>query len=165
MTETLNPAARFMLLDRLAKRVKAAADAAKAELDQDMLPGDRTGVSLLLHGEPVVLGAVTRSKPTTKWVVTDEAALLAWVKEAHPERIEMVPQIREWYVKSLLDNAAQNGAAITDEGEIVPGIEQKTGSSYVAPKPEKDVDSLIERLAAGGAVSIPALLALEAGDS
>ena len=165
MTETLNPATRFMLLDRLAKRVKTAADAAKAELDKGMLPGDRTGVSLPLNGEPVVLGAVTRPKPTTKWVVTDEAALLAWVKEDHPERIEMVPQIREWYVKSLLDNAAANGAPITDEGEIVPGIGQKTGSSYISPKPEKDVDSLIEKLAAGGAVSIAGLLALEAGQS
>lgn len=153
---------KFFLLDQLAKRVKAAADAAKADLEQQMMPGDRNGVSLSLGEEAVALGAVTRTKPRPAWKVTDEAALTAWVEENHPERIERVPQVREWFVKSLLENAAANGAAITDDGEVIPGIAEVTGGSYVSAKPEKDAGEQMARLAAAGAFSVAELLQIEA---
>lgn len=165
MSNDLTTADKFLILDALAKKVKAGADAMKAELAESMIPGERTAVSFTLPGEsgPVVLGFVTKSSPAAKWVVTDPAALLAWVKEVHPDRVEMVPQVREWFVKSLLDNAGANGAAITDDGEIIPGIDLKEGSSYALPKPEKDIADKLTRLASAGAVSFTELLALEGG--
>ena len=82
----------------------------------------------------------------------------------HPDKVEMIPAPKEWFVKSLLDQAAANGVAVTDAGELIPGIDQVTGTSYASAKPEKDADAKLARLVAAGVIQTAELLMIE-GDA
>ncbi|MNW55884.1 hypothetical protein D3C74_335720 [compost metagenome] len=73
----------------------------------------------------------------------------------------MVPVPKEWFVKSLLEQAAANDFAVTDDGEEIPGIEKVTGTSYASVKPEKDALELIRGLVASGTLDMGELLAIE----
>lgn len=155
---------KFMAVDMLSKKVGGLQKSLKADVETVLEPGDRKTVAFELDGEKVVLGAITRTKPRKAWKVTDEAELTKWIQANHPDKIEMVPVPKEWFVKSLLEQAAQNGVAVTDGGELVPGIEVREGMSYASAKPEKDADEKLARLVAGGVIQTSELLAIE-GDA
>ncbi|MFC9934617.1 hypothetical protein [Glutamicibacter sp. NPDC127525] len=152
---------KFMAADMLSKKVSALQKSLKADAETVLEPGDRKTVSFELDGEKITLGAITRTKPRTAWKVVDEGALTKWIQENHPDKIEMIPAPKEWFVKSLLDQAAANGVAVTDGGEMVPGIESREGTSYASAKPEKDADEKLARLVAGGVIQTAELLMIE----
>lgn len=152
---------KFMAADMLSKKVSVLQKSLKADAETVLEPGDRRTVSFELDGEKITLGAITRTKPRTAWKVLDEGALVKWIQENHPDKVEMVPAPKEWFVKSLLDQAAANGVAVTDDGELVPGIGSVTGTSYASAKPEKDADEKLAKLVAGGVIQTAELLMIE----
>lgn len=152
---------RFVLSDIITKKITTGNKENKATVEEEMLPGDRKAVAFGEGGEAVVIAAVTRTKPRESWKVTDEAALTQWVQQNHPDKVQMVPVPKEWFVKSLLEQAAANDFAVTDEGEEIPGIEKVTGTSYASVKPEKDALELIRGLVASGTLDMGELLAIE----
>ena len=152
---------KFMAADMLSKKVSALQKSLKADAETVLEPGDRKTVSFELDGEKITLGAITRTKTRTAWKVLDEGALVKWIQENHPDKIEMIPSPKEWFVKSLLDQAAANGVAVTDDGELVPGIGSVTGTSYASAKPEKDADEKLAKLVAGGVIQTAELLMIE----
>lgn len=152
---------KFFVMDALGKKVADAKKPLKAAAETELKAGDRKTVSFELNGEEVVLGAITRTKPKAAWKVTDETKLLKWILENHPDMIERVPVPKEWYVQSLLAQAAKMDAAVTEEGELVPGIGVVTGTSYASAKPEKDMDAKLAQLVAGGVIKTAELLAIE----
>lgn len=155
---------KFMAADMLSKKVGALQKSLKAEAESGLEPGDRKSVVFELDGEKIMLGAITKTKPRTAWKVTNEAELGKWIQENHPDKVQMVPVPKEWFVKSLLEQAAKNDVAVTDEGELVPGIDQVTGTSYASAKPEKDADAKLARLVAAGVIQTAELLMIE-GDA
>lgn len=155
---------KFMAVDMLSKKVGTLQKSLKADAETVLEPGDRKTVAFEVDGEKVVLGAITRTKPRTAWKVVDEGALTKWIQENHPDKIEMIPAPKEWFVKSLLEQAAANGVSVTDDGELVPGIEVREGASYASAKPEKDADAKLARLVAAGVIQTSELLAIE-GDA
>lgn len=152
---------KFMAADVLSKKVSALQKSLKADAETVLEPGDRKSVSFELDGEKITLGAITRTKPRTAWKVLDEGALVKWIQENHPDKVEMVPAPKEWFVKSLLDQAAANGVAVTDDGELVPGIGSVIGTSYASAKPDKDADEKLAKLVAGGVIQTAELLMIE----
>lgn len=155
---------KFFVIDALGKKVADAKKQLKAVAEAELKAGDRKTVSFELDGEDVVLGAITRTKPRAAWKVTNEGELLTWIQENHPDMIEQVPVPKEWYVQSLLAQASKMDAAVTEEGELVPGIEVVTGTSYASAKPEKDMDAKLALLVANGVIQTSELLAIE-GDA
>lgn len=155
---------KFFLMDALGKKVNDAKKPLKAQAEKELKAGDRKTVSFELGGEEVVLGAITRTKPRPAWKVTNEAELTAWIAENHPDMVEQVPVPKEWYVQSLLAQAAKMDAPVTEAGELVPGIAVVTAVSYASAKPEKDMDEKLARLVAGGVIQTSELLAIE-GDA
>ena len=152
---------RFVLSDIITKKITAGNKENKATVEEEMLPGDRKAVAFGEGGDAVVIAAVTRTKPRESWKVTDEAALAQWVQKNHADKVQMVPVPKEWFVKSLLEQAAANDFAVTDDGEEIPGIEKVTGTSYASVKPEKDALELIRGLVASGTLDMGELLAIE----
>lgn len=152
---------KFVAVDMLSKKVGGLQKALKAEAEGVLEPGDRKSVAFELDGEKVVLGAITRSKPREAWKVKDEAALTKWIQANHPDKVQMVPVPKEWFIKSLLEQAAQNGVAVTDEGEMIPGIEVTSGTSYASVKPERDADEKLARLVQAGVLKTSELLQIE----
>lgn len=113
---------RLSLVLGAAKYVKDEATAvekvAKQQLEQAMAPGDRK-VAMNAEGEPVASVSRTTFSTTTKMVVNDEAALVAWLKANHDgDGVEKVERVHEWKVNDLLREATETGV-LPDGVDIV----------------------------------------------
>lgn len=116
-----------ILADEVAKLSKAV----RAELEPHVEPDTAVAAKL---PDGTRIGKVARSKPSTTARVTDERALLAWVKRNHPSEILTVESVNSAYLSKLLGLAKQNGVAYdTATGEVIPGVEQTTGSAAYRP--------------------------------
>lgn len=126
-------AIRLAVLRALKDRIKQADNDTLATFADDMDSGDSKAATLD-DGTP--LGKVYKSKGKTTPTVTDEAALLAWVRANHPDEIEET--IRPAYRTALLETAKRYGEPVDEtSGEIVPGIELRHGEPYVGFRGEK----------------------------
>lgn len=163
MSNTITTEQKFFLLDSLAKQVAAEAAKVKKTLtdgDAKLLPGAKQPILFVLEdGTEVDLGTVIRTKPSQAWKITDPEEFLAWVQESKPEAVEHVPQVRDWYVKTILAQAESFDAAITGEGEMIPGVEKTTSStSSVQMKPGKEAKEGMKVLTAAGVFKVSDLL-------
>ena len=146
--------------DRLAAADKAYREQARDDFD---VPGVR---EIGLVGDEQI-GSVQLVKGRESWVVTDPDALLAWVKANRPEEVVTVEQVRPSYVGALLMQAKKDGAPVTSDGELVPGIEQRTGEPSLTVKPSEDAAQTIAQALADGLLTladIAAPLPIEGGE-
>lgn len=88
------------------------------------------------------VGKVSLSEAPNNVVVTDEAALIAWVQKNKPT--EIVPSLREAYWNTLKNQVKTNGHAFDpDTGEIIPGIEAVAGTPRLTPTPNDEGRRLV----------------------
>ncbi|BBC28664.1 hypothetical protein [Mycobacterium phage PR] len=140
----------FQVIEREAK---AAKEAAKAELVAALPFGDTIAGR---YGDEVLCKA-SWSKGSSKIVVVNEAALIAWVKEQHPT--EIVESVNPAYMKTL---KAVGENVIDGDGEVVPGVEVVTGSPTLSVRSEKNALELVAEMVAAGRVSLTELKELTA---
>lgn len=104
------------------------------------------------------IGTAKRSKPRATVAVTDERALLAWVKANRPTEIEET--VRPAFVDALKARARKHGLAVLDDGTVVPGIELVEGSSSYLPQPSQHaravVHARLDELIGAAAPALPA---------
>lgn len=146
--------------DRLTEADKAIREQARTDFD---MPGVR---EIGVIGDEQI-GSVSLAKGRESWVVTDPAALLAWVKANRPSEVVTVEQVRPSYIGALLMQAKKDGAPVTSGGELVPGIEQRTGDPSLNVKPSEDAAQTIAQAFADGVLSLDDLtppLAIEGGE-
>lgn len=109
--------------------------AEREELAQ-ILAADDTAKVPVRDADGVELGTAILCGGKDKAKVTDELALLAWVKENRPDQLRQI--VEPAYIKALLKQADAEGAAADEEtGEIIPGIEIVETGSYVSVKPNE----------------------------
>jgi hypothetical protein len=128
--------------------VKAVFDKTREALEP-RLDADESVAALLPDGTRI--GSVKRSKAKRTPVVTDEAAVLAWVRDNRPE--EIVESVRPAFVEYLKAQARKHGEAVYEAtGEIVPGVEMREGAPSYLPQPDPaiapDSEDVPERLVA-----------------
>jgi hypothetical protein len=91
-----------------------------------VLAGAQITAQAVLDADGVRLGTVTWSPPTEgSPVVTDELALLRWVKRNRPQEVMIREEVREAFVKWLIADAKANPEKVPIDkatGEVVPGI-------------------------------------------
>lgn len=121
----------LVVLKVLGEQVKTGESAAKREVAGDALPGDRT-TAVLPDGTPV--GTVGQAKGRTLARVTDREKFVAFVQEAYPTEVEMVPTVRPAFEKRLLDACKANQAPVDANGVEVPGVEVGVGDPYTTVK-------------------------------
>lgn len=142
----------FQVIEREAK---AAKDAAREALTVLLPYGDtvagRVGDDLLCKAG--------WSKGSTKAVITDQAAFLAWVKEHHPTEVEVVESVNDAYVKSL---KTVDGVVIDKDGLPVDGMEVVTGKPSLSVRSEKNALDLVQQLIDEGRVTLDAIKELPA---
>lgn len=148
-------AARAVVYQIVEQAAKARKDEAKAEL-AELEPGD--GISARLNG--VAIGKATMTAGRQKLTVTDERALVEWVRRNHPT--EIVESVNPAYLKVLEASGKALGAVIDDQGEVVPGVEITVGEAYVSVCKDKDAPVLVAELLTSGRVSLDGLKAIEA---
>lgn len=101
------------------------------------------GSQRVLDASGVDLGTVSWTPPSAgSPALTDEVALLAWVKRNRPDEVVTVETVRSSYVNALIANAQlqPEQVPILDDGTVVPGITVPESASLgrltVRPTPE-----------------------------
>ncbi|WP_269929144.1 hypothetical protein [Kocuria massiliensis] len=139
----------------------------KSELMKDLGPGDSLSGRYDLDGQELPLGKATRTEPKAAWKVTDPDALLEWAVKNKPELTETQTVLVKPAVEGLLKEVHAMNAAITDDGEMIPGISwDANGGSYVRFTPAKDMGAKLALLANEGKLAglTRQFLQLEPGD-
>jgi hypothetical protein len=130
MTDMKATARTVVAAAALGAQAKAVEKAAKAELLE--LCG-KTGATTLKvkDDDGTALATISMSEGRKSADVTNETALLAWVRKNRPDHIRET--VADGYVKSLLKLALENGAAVDeDTGEVIPGIDVSQGDPYIS---------------------------------
>lgn len=153
--ETRSAAARALVWQIVEQAAKARKDEAKAQLST-LEPGD--SIAARLNGQP--LGKATLTAGRARLVVTDEAALLSWLKQQHPT--EVVESPNPAYLKALEARAKEVGGVIDNAGEVVPGVELQAGEPYVSVRKDKDAPLLVAQMLSSGQIALDGIKELEA---
>lgn len=128
---------RLLLLSALAKRVAGAIERTKADLLRRMPAGAQLRPTL--PDGTTQAGLVFRATGRISAAVTDEAALVAWLKSnGYAEHVEFVQRPRAAALRRLLDMAEAAGVPIGPGGEVAENapagiaVHESAGSGVVA---------------------------------
>lgn len=146
----------------LSERLRDAKALLEAQARDSMEPSDRNAVKL--DGE--LVGTVTLVNGRTTARVTNEPALLAWVRATYPTEVYTVEAVRPSFVAKLLDAARSAGSpAEVISGEVVPGIDVTQGDPYPMVRLTADADAVVSVAWQAGRLPLPAtfLPALNSG--
>lgn len=151
-------AGRQVFAKVIAADVKAHGDEVRERLEP-LIDTDGSIAAELPDGTRI--GSVKRSKPRRTPAVTDDAAVLAWVKENRPE--EIVESVNPAFLDYLKAQAKKHGEAVYEPtGEIVPGVEMVTGSASYLPQADEAMVPVVR--AAFAQLIGHGFLALPSGD-
>lgn len=139
--------ARAVALRVIADRVKELQDETKASLHLET--GDR--LTATLNGVPI--GSVSQTKGRVTASVTDERAFAEWVEERNPDEIRKV--VSDFYRKAILDVAKKNGAPVTEDGEVIPGVSVNESDGYVSVRPNESAADVVARAWLDGSFVLP----------
>lgn len=119
---------RWLVLAQILRgEIKEVDDQRRKQITEaGMDAGDRLGVRVPgPSGEPVKVGVVRVDPAPTTVEVTDERALLEWVREHYPG--EITETVRESFLARLKKHAKKAEEPVTEEGEVIPGLEVSRG--------------------------------------
>lgn len=156
ISEDRQIAGRAAFLAWLSTEVRQATSDVREHLQPRLEAGERVRAEL---PDGTVIGAVAIGKPAETPVVTDDRALLAWVKANRPT--EITESVNPAFVEVLKRQAKVHGHAFDhDTGEVIPGIGLRESSPSYRPTVDKTAVPLLrQRLAeivAGGLFELPA---------
>lgn len=132
MSDLPIPAAalRAAVLKVLSEEVDLAITEGKADLKEVM---DALGIKSLKATLPdgTDVATVTLAGTSAAPKVTDPVKYLAWVQENRPGEVE--PVVRKSYTDALLASMKETGEPVDPEtGEVVPGVEFRSGTGYLS---------------------------------
>lgn len=151
MSDVRDAALRAGVWQTVEKRAGELKNAAREELKALPFGDTVAGKS----GEQVVCKA-SWVKGRSSIRVTDEAALLAWVKEHHPS--EIVESVNPAFMKTF----TAVGDVVIWQGEPVDFMEVQTGDPYITVKGNAETPFLVAQLLSQGSLSLSDPQALEA---
>lgn len=134
----------------LAKRAKELFEETKTRLAS--LPNGDT-VAGRFNDQIVAKASWVKGRQSVK--ITDDKALLEWVKEHHPE--EVIESVNPAFIQAF----KPVGDVVLWNGEPVPGAEVKQGAPYLAVKGNDETPFLVAQIIKGGQVSLDGVKALE----
>jgi hypothetical protein len=150
----------LVVLKVLSGEVKAADETLRAAARGTLAPGDKT-TARLPDGQWIRGAKVLMTDPDAKIQVTDEKALLAWVKANRPTEWETVEQVRPAWVKSMASDVL-GPVCDPGTGETIPGLEVIPGKPYISTSITDEAADALRGAWRSGAISLPDLLALPA---
>lgn len=134
-------ALRLIVAAILADLLDQADQDTRADVRTTWMVGDRKGAALA--GRPA--GHAQLKKGATYAKVTDPAAFEAWVMFNRPDEVEHIKttRVRPAYQAALLAAAKKAGAAVTADGEEIPGVTVTAGEPTVAVSVAEDAAVLL----------------------
>lgn len=166
MTDIDVTALRLLAFGLLQDRIKAADAAARLDARQAMVVTQRQPVALPVDEGQRLIGSVTLASGSTYAAVSNEAALLEWVRANHPDAIRTVitETIAPWLRDEILSLAKKRGVAVDERGEVIPGVTVREGDPTVKVVRDKSPEAqamLVEALFQNNAAGLRSLLAIE----
>lgn len=130
-----------------ADEMGAVHKAAKAELLDWCEETGVTGFELLAD-DRTALASFSRVAGKVTAVVADEDAFTAWVEKNYPGEIVKTvrPSAREKFLK---DAAAEGEPVNLATGEVIPGVEVRTGDPYLVTRPTAAARALMKQTLEG----------------
>jgi hypothetical protein len=130
------------------------------EAAQSMDVGERHGARF--GGRRVAW--VSMPTPATRAAVVNEAAFLAWVKEALPDEVETVERVRPGTAKHLAEMMKVKGGWTDEDGNLIPipGIRVSTSDPSPRVELEDDAEEAIREAWRAGEIDLGEFLALPA---
>lgn len=159
-TDPRDLAFRVTVLAELADRIAIELHAARAELNDAMVTGDR----ITVPSGDVTLASVTKAKGRVTARVSDPDALLEWVRQHHPDEVVTVPTIRPATLARILAVSRAAGEPCFGDTLDIPGVTVGIGDPSVSLRPTDDASTEIGRLWQTGAIDLRGLLALPGGE-
>lgn len=158
MSELQKAAQRITALRVLEGVIKEETEQAKAAALEAMAAVGAERVRVV-DAAGANLGAVSLATGRTTARVTDERALLEWVKRNHPS--ELVETVRPAFLQALKDSAvakAEPGdtTAVGPDGEVLPGMELVSAQPYVAVRATPEAKERMRGLLASGLLQLTA---------
>lgn len=150
LTELHEAAFRAGVWQVIEQRAKELKDQAKAEL-ATLEVGDTVAGKVDGH----TIAKATMTKGREKIVVTDERALLEWVKQHHPT--EIVEAVNPAFMRTF---TAVDGQVIW-QGHPVDFMAVVDGDPYVTVRRDKDAPFLVAQLFTSGRLSLDGIKAVE----
>lgn len=153
MTDMQTPAREVAAAKLIADEIKARGDNAKATLMEifDATGADRVTVK---DDDGTKLAVVSKGSGRTSAAVADEDAFVAWVEQTYPEAIVKTvdPDVR----LRLLNAAKKTGEPVdVATGEVIPGVEIRTGAPYVSARPTPEAkERMRDLLASSGLLEL-----------
>jgi hypothetical protein len=167
MTELADHLRRAAVLRAIKDQAAAEEKTTTTALRDQLHGGDRLSARGL-NGERIGIVWITEDGHEAQ--VTNLTLLLAWVREHAPHNI--VEAIAPAYLDGLLSYAKRKGEAVTEDGEVLPGVTVSPKPGNLAMKVTEDERSLIFNttlrtiLEGGGDSAFGSLLPeLETGDA
>jgi hypothetical protein len=148
---------KLVMLKELQAKMKRVEAEIKAEWSADAIPGDRKTAAVKVDGKPLKLGSVTYTNGRSGHKVTDQGKFVAWALEAHPEVVEQVPTVPDWFTKNICDSEGFD----PETGAEVPGVSLVEGSPFASVRPDKEAGENIASLLRSGELSWNEVLELE----
>ena len=144
---------RVLLLEAAARQCKEQAKELRDELETDALSElEREGTQPTWKLRDV--GTWTLPVSSQEVYVSNEAAVLAWVKETHDgadEFIETTERLKGWYVADLLRLTARvvEGQVVDEDGEVIPGLDFRVGGvpKTLQFRPASDAKAVADQVA------------------
>lgn len=123
----------------------------KAAFMRELGPGDSLSGRYDLDGQELPLGKITRTEPRPAWKVKKPDDLLEWAQDNMPGLVDYVAVLKPDAVDALVKEVANKNAAVTEDGEVIPGIEwDNTGGSYIRYTPAKTMGNTLGLLSHEG---------------
>lgn len=161
-------AARVAMLATLASAIDEELKAARKEVETGLKAAkESTGTRQIGAELPdgQLVAKVTLVSPDPVAAVTDERALLAWVRKHHPDQIasRLVVEVRPAFLTSLLKEMTAAGVPRwcdkeTGELHTVPGVEMQGRASFQRLTFEKTGKAAIAEAWRTGRLQIPGVM-------
>jgi hypothetical protein len=164
-------ALRALALRLLSDRLKHADTANRDAIAAEYSVKDRKVVWLPLDGQDVEVGHVRRDKGIVTATVVGMTELIDWVQATYPGEVEEyqpapVTRVRPGFLNRLLAMVKDNGAPVTDDGELIPGVTVQLGDPKTVVVSAKTIDAeaaLVEQFRRDP-YALQSLLQLPAGE-
>lgn len=126
-------ATRVVIAKILTDYIGGVLRTAKAELAEEMAPGDRVAVGAEAIGVP--LGAVTMAHGRRVARVADRRKFTQWVLDHYGEEETML-DVRTAFERKILDGATSIGEPVDpDTGVVIAGVEIVDSDPYLTVRP------------------------------
>lgn len=155
-------ALRAAVVGTLQATVKEADKTARAEVMEQLDPGDRLTANY--KGGVIAAVAVAHGKVTPS--VSDPDKFAAWCAEHYPTEVDMKPVVKPAFVGAVLQASKTAGQPCMPDGTPnVPGITVREGDPYVVVTATSEAQGIVARMVADGYALPTGELALIEGDT